>query len=93
MIEVGNMIVKVLNGYDILCLHLTEVLFLSEVGSTLVLIVCFDELGLLMTFAEGFCTIKELNEEMIRWIPCTFKGLYCVVHEYETANATMKMEW
>ena len=59
------MIVEVPNGYDILCLCLTEVLFSPEVGYTLVLIGCLDELGLLMTFAEGFCTIHRSDGETI----------------------------
>ena len=88
MTGVGNMIVEVPNGYDILHLCLMEVLFLLEVGYTLVLIGCLDELGLSMTFAEGFCTIRGSGGETIRRIPRTSKGLYRVVHEHKTANAT-----
>ena len=85
--RVGNMIVKVPNGYNVSKLHLTEVLFSLEVGYTLMSIGCLDELGLLTTFAEGFCTIKGSDGETIGRIPHTSKGLYRVVHEHETANA------
>ena len=84
---VGNMIIEVLNGYDISCLRLTEVLFSPEVGYMLVSISRLDELRLSTTFAEGFCTIRGSDGETIRWIPCTLKGLYRIVHEHETANA------
>ena len=84
---VGDMIVEVPNGYDVSKLRLTEVLFLLEVGYTLVSIGRLDELGLSTTFAEGFCTIKGSDGETIGRIPCTSKGLYRVVHEHETANA------
>ena len=85
---VGNMIVEVPNGYDISRLCLTEVLFSPKVGYTLVSIGHLDELRLLTTFAEGFCTIRGSDGETIGWIPHTLKGLYCVVHEHKTANAT-----
>ena len=87
MTGVGNMIVEVPNGYDISCLCLTEVLFLPKVRYTLVSIGRLDELRLSTTFAEGFCTIRGSEGEMIGQIPCTSKGLYCIVHEHETANA------
>ena len=87
MTRVGDMIVEVLNGYNVSKLHLTKVLFLLEVGYTLVSIGRLDELGLSMTFAEGFCTIKGSDGKTIGRIPHTSKGLYCVVHEHETANA------
>ena len=84
---VGDMIVKVPNGYDVSRLCLTEVLFSPEVGYTLVSIGRLDELGLSTTFAEGFCTIRGSEGETIGRIPRTSKGLYHVVHEHETANA------
>ena len=84
---VGDMIVEVPNRYDVLKLCLTEVLFLLEVGYTLVSIGRLDELGLSTTFAEGFCTIKGSDSETIGQILRTSKGLYRVVHEHKTANA------
>ena len=91
MTRVSNMIVEVPNRYNMSKLCLTEVLFSLEVGYTLVSIGCLDELGLSMTFAEGFCTIKGSNSKTIEWILCTLKGLYHVVHEHETANAATEM--
>ena len=84
---VGDMIVEVPNGYNMSKLRLTKALFLLKVGYTLVSIGHLDELGLSMTFAEGFCTIKGSDGETIGRIPRTSKGLYHVVHEHETANA------
>ena len=88
---VSDMIVEVPNGYDVLRLCLTEVLFSPEVGYMLVSISRLDEFGLLTTFAEGFCTICRSDGETIGRIPCTSKGLYCIVHKHETANATIEM--
>ena len=85
---VSNMIIEVPNGYDISRLHLTEVLFSPEVGYTLASIGRLDELGLLIMFAEGFCTIHRSDGETIGQIPCTSKGLYCVIHKQETAVET-----
>ena len=55
--RIGNMIVKALNGYDILCLCLTKILFLPNIRYMLIFIDCLNELGLSMMFAEEFCTI------------------------------------
>ena len=85
--RVSDMIVEVPNRYDMSKLRLTKVLFSLEVGYTLVSIGHLDELGLLTTFAEGFCTIKGSDGETIGQILRTSKGLYHVVHEHETANA------
>ena len=82
------MVIEVPNGYDVSRLRLTEVLFSPEVGYTLVSIGRLDELGLSTTFAEGFCMIRRSDGETIGQIPRTLKGLYRVVHEHETANAT-----
>ena len=87
MTEVSDIIIEVPNGYSVSRLRLTEVLFSPEVGYTLVSIGHLDELRLLTTFAEGFCTIRGSDGETIGRIPHTSKGLYHVIHEHETANA------
>ena len=66
---VGEMVVDIPNGYDVSCLHLTEVLYSKEVGYTLVSVGRLDELRLSTTFTDGFCTIQGTDGETIMHIP------------------------
>ena len=83
---VGDMVIEVPNGYDVAQLRLTEVLYSPEVGYTLVSIGRLDELGLSTMFAEGHCTICGSDSETIGRIPCSSKGLYCVVHDHDSVH-------
>ena len=87
MTRVSDMIVELLNGYDISHLCLTEVLFLLDVRYTLVSIGHLDKLGLSIMFAEGFYNIRGSDRKTIGQISHTSKGLYHIVHKHETANA------
>lgn len=79
--------IDVPNGADISQLRLTKVLYLPEVGYTLVSVGCLDEKGFSVTFLGGQCTIQGPDGSHIGAIPKT-KGLYCVVHDQlEQANS------
>jgi len=87
---VGNLIIKIPNGAEILKLYVTEVLYSPEVGYMLMSIGRLYELGLSMTFADGYCTIHNADGETIGHILQSSKGLYCGIHEGEHAAATME---
>ena len=57
-IGIGKMVINIPNGTKILQLKLMEVLYLPEVGYTLVSIGQLDEKGFDITFSGGKCTIK-----------------------------------
>jgi len=87
---VGDLIIEIPNGAEISKLCLTEMLYSPEVGYMLVSIGRLDELGLSTMFADGYCTIRDVNGKTIRCIPRSMKGLYHVVHEGEHAAAAME---
>lgn len=82
---VGDLIIKIPNGVEVLKLHLMDVLYSYEVGYTLVSISHLDELGLLVTFANGYCTIHDADGKIIGHIQQLEKGLYCVIHKEKHA--------
>ena len=83
----GEMVINIPNGADITQLKLTEVLYLPEVGYTLVSIGHLDEKGFTVTFLGSQCTIHGSDSSQIGAVP-KMKGLYRVAHdEHESANA------
>ena len=54
---VGDMLVEVPNGADMLTIHLTKVLYAPEIGYTLISIGRIDDAGCTATFGGGCCTI------------------------------------
>ncbi|KAG2075890.1 hypothetical protein BDR04DRAFT_1149618 [Suillus decipiens] len=89
-IGVGEMVIEVLNGVDVLKLCLTKVLYSLEVGYTLVSVGCLDKLSYSITFADGTCAIHDQAEDIVGQIPKSHWGLYCVVHEQESMNSATK---
>lgn len=90
-VGVGEMVIEVPNGVDASKLRLTEVLYSPEVGYTLVSIGRLDELGFSTTFADGHCTIRNPDGDVIGQIPRSTKGLYRVVHEQDSVSAATEM--
>lgn len=86
-VGVGEMVVEVPNGINVSQLRLTEVLYSPKVGYTLVSTGHLDELGYSTTFADRTCTIHDQTEDVIGQIPKSQRGLYCVVHDAESANS------
>ena len=87
------MVIDIPNGAEISQLKLTEVLYLPEVGYTLVSIGQLDEKGFDITFLGGKCTIKGPDGKQVGAVPRT-GGLYCVTHdEPETAHAAKSSPW
>jgi len=86
---VGDLVIDVPNGYDTTKLTLTEVLFSPAVGYTLVSIGCLDQLGYSVTFADGTCTIRSPDDDVIGRVPKSQAGLYRVIHTGgdDSANA------
>jgi len=89
---IGDMIIEVPNGVAVSQLRLTEVLFLPEVGYTLVSIGRLDELGYSITFADGICTICDPADDVIGQIPKSEQGLYHVIHEHNSGSANSAVE-
>jgi len=56
-VDVGEMVIDIPNGVDVSQLQLTEVLYLPEVGYTLVSIGQLDDKGFSTTFSGGKCVI------------------------------------
>jgi len=86
---VGDLVIDVPNGYDTTKLTLTEVLFSPAVGYTLVSIGHLDQLGYSVTFADGTCTIRSPDDDVIGRMPKSQAGLYRVIHTGgdDSANA------
>ena len=77
----GDMVIKVPNGMKSSQLQLTEVLYSSEVGYTLVSIGRLDECGYSTTFGDGKCTIQDVSGGTVGQIPRSAKAVYKVVHD------------
>ena len=75
------MVIEVLNSMKSSQLQLTEVLYSSEVGYTLVSIGRLDEFGYLTTFGDGKCTIQDASGGTVGQIPQSAKAVYKVVHD------------
>jgi hypothetical protein len=84
------MTVNVHNGIDTSKLQLTEVLYSSEVGYTLVSIGNLDDKGFTTTFSGGKCVITGLDGVKVGEIPKNHKGLYCIEHSFETAEIAVE---
>ena len=87
MVGVGELVIDVPNGVDINQLHLTKVLYLPEVGYTLVSIGRLDKNGFSAMFGGGKCVLRCPEGKCIGRVPKNPKGLYCVKHEADSANA------
>jgi hypothetical protein len=83
----GELTIDLPNGADGRKLTLTEVLYSPEVGYTLVSVGQLDDLGFIMTFGNGKCTIRRPDGNIIGEVPKSSSGLYHVEHETDTANA------
>jgi hypothetical protein len=90
-VGMGEMIVDVPNGINILQLKFTEVLYLPEVGYTLVSIGCIDKNGFSVIFANGKCMIQGPKGESVGAIQKSGHGLYQVTHESEIANTATEI--
>ena len=77
---IGDLVINMPNGCDVTKLRLTEVLYLPVVGYALVSIGCLDQLGYSVTFADGTCTIRSPDDNVIRCVPKSHTGLYHVIH-------------
>jgi hypothetical protein len=84
---IGEMVIEIPNGVDMSKLRLTEVLFLLEVGYTLVSIGRLDELGYTVIFTDGRCIINDPMENVIGQISRTERGLYRVIHKANIDSA------
>ena len=71
----GEMVINIPNGADITQLKLTKVLYLPEVGYTLVSIGHLDEEGFTVIFLGSQCTIHGPDGSQIGAVP-KMKGLY-----------------
>ena len=71
----GEMVINIPNRADITQLKLTKVLYLPEVGYTLISIGCLDEKGFIVTFSGSQCTIHGPDSSQIGAVP-KIKGLY-----------------
>ena len=71
----GEIVINIPNGADITQLKLTEVLYLPEVGYTLISIGCLDEKGFTVTFLGSQCTIHGPDGSQIDAVP-KMKRLY-----------------
>ena len=78
-VGVGEMNIDVPNGTDVSQLRLTKVLYLPEVGYTLVSIGRLDEKGFTVTFSDGKCTICGPDGSHVGDILKT-KGLYRIAY-------------
>ena len=77
----GEMIIEVPDGADVSKMKLTEVLYLPEIGYTLVSIGHLDKARMTATFENGQCAIRDADRSRIGSIPRASTGLYCVIHE------------
>jgi hypothetical protein len=77
----GEMIIEVPDGADISKMKLTEVLYLPEIGYTLVSVGRIDEAGMTTTFGNGQCAIRDADGSRIGSIPRASTGLYHVIHK------------
>ena len=91
----GDMVIEVPNSIDASKLQLTKVLYLPEVGYTLVSIGRLDQCGYTTTFGSGTCTIQDRDGAEIGQIPRSKKGVYKVIHDNDKlANAaTETLTW
>jgi GAG-pre-integrase domain len=85
-VGMGEMTIDIPNNVDILKLRLTEALYSPKVSYTHVSIGRLDDAGFDVTFADGKCTIRERNGELVGTVPKLGRGLYRVSHESDTAN-------
>lgn len=74
----GSITVDVPNGVDVNSLHLTKVLYSPEVGYTLISMGRLDDHGFSATFADGKCTIRGPDGDLVGEVPKTNRGLYRV---------------
>jgi hypothetical protein len=82
----GDLVIDVPNGVDISKLHLTEVLYSPEIEYTLISIGHLNDAGVATTFSDGMCMLRGPNSEKISEVPKNGRGLYCFVHQPESAN-------
>lgn len=87
----GNMYTEVPNSMASSKLYLTEVLFLPEVGYTLVSIGQLDQCGYTTTFGGGSCTIQDKNDSIVGQIPHSSQGIYCISID-PTKSASVAVE-
>ena len=83
----GELIIEVPNGLNALKLQLTEVLYLPEVGYTLVSIGQLDKCGYSATFANRKCIIRDSDGDAVGEILKSVKGLYKVVHDESNSSS------
>jgi hypothetical protein len=86
-VGMGELTIDLPNSTDGSKLALTKVLYSSEVGYTLVLVGWLDDLGFIMIFGSGKCTIHGPDGNVIGEVPKSSSGLYRVEHETDIANA------
>lgn len=88
-VGIGELTIDVPNGVNSLKLELHKVLYLPEVGYTLISIGRLDDQGFTMTFGNKKCIIKGPDGDQVAEIPKDSKGLYCLEHD-KSANATVE---
>jgi hypothetical protein len=86
-VGMGESTINLPNGADGSKLALTEVLYSPEVSYILVSVGRLNDLGFIMTFGNGKCTICRPDGNIIGGVPKSSSGLYHVEHETDTANA------
>ncbi len=76
-----DIIINVPDGTDTLKIHLTKVLYFSEISYTIVSVGYLDQAGYALIFGQGKCHIEDLDGNHVGAIPCSQKSLYCVLCE------------
>ena len=87
----GEMVINIPNGVRTSQLKLTEVLYSSDVGYTLVSIGQLDDAGFTVIFANGKCIIQEQNRQQVGIVVKSGWGLYRVAHNSDIANTATEV--